>query len=141
MILLFSRLVILLVALFYAYGASVHIMNMLGHSGFDWLNAPKKWQVLDVVYLFLDLFVAIGFFFRWKPSYAAFYLAAISQIVLYTLFRDWVIDVPQDYAPSAEQMNYLSALVFFHLVTVLLVTFALKALRANEVETSARTHD
>ena len=141
MILLLSRLVILLIALFYAYGASVHVMNILSLSGFDWLDAPMKWKALDVVYLFLDLFVAIGFFLRWKLSYAVFYLTAVSQIALYTLFRDWIIDVPQDYAPSPEQMTYLSALVVFHLVTILLVTLALKVLRMYKAETSARAHD
>ena len=141
MTLLFSRIVIFLVALFYAYGASVHILNILGQSGFDWVNAPKKWQILDVVYLLLDLFVAIGFFMRWKLSYAAFYLAAISQIVLYTLFRDWIIDVPEKYALSPEQTAYLSALVGFHIVTIFLATFAFSVLRVNEAETRTRSHD
>ena len=82
-----GKVIIWIIALFYAYGAVVHVMNMLSLTGFDWLNAPMKWQVLDIVYLFLDIVVAIGFFAGWKISYVAFYLAAISQIILYTLLR------------------------------------------------------
>ena len=57
-----SKYILWIVALFYAYGALVHILNILGLTGFEWLKAPLKWQVLDVVYLVLDVVVAIGFF-------------------------------------------------------------------------------
>jgi len=62
--------------------------------------------VLDVVYLVLDLVVAVGVFVHWKVSYVAFYLAAISQILLYTLFRAWITDVPEPFTVSAEQASY-----------------------------------
>ena len=39
------------IAACYAYGAAVHVTNMVGLSGFDWLEAPLKWQVLDVACL------------------------------------------------------------------------------------------
>ena len=115
-----------MIALFYAYGALVHVMNMLSLTGFDWRTAPLKWQLLDVFYLVLDVVVAVGFFAKWRLAYAAFYLAASSQIVLYTIFRDWIIDVPPDFAVSPEQTAYLSGLVTFHVVAIILVTFALK---------------
>ena len=85
-----------------------------------------KWQVLDIVYLFLDIVVAIGFFAGWKISYVAFYLAAISQIILYTLLRAWIIDVPEEFSVSPEQESYLTGLVFFHAVTIVLLTAVLK---------------
>ena len=59
---LIGKIIIWAVALFYTYGALVHIMNILGLSGFDWAGAPLKWQLLDIVYLFLDVVVAVGFF-------------------------------------------------------------------------------
>ncbi len=83
-----------IVAFFYLYGASVHVLNMLSLSGFDWLTAPLKWRVLDVAYLILDLLVVVGFFAGWKIGFVAFYLAATSQILLYTVFRSWIIVVP-----------------------------------------------
>ena len=101
-------------------------MNILGLTGFDWAGAPLKWQVLDVVYLLLDIVVAVGFFARWKVSYYAFYVAAVSQVFLYTIFRSWVLDVPADFSVSPEQESYLTTLVVFHLVTIVLVTIALK---------------
>ena len=57
---------------------------------------------------------------RWKVGYVAFYVAAISQIFLYTVFLDW-IDVPTEFA-----VNDLVMLVTFHSITLILVTAALK---------------
>lgn len=123
---LIAKTILWIVALFYAYGAFVHILNILSLTGFDWLFAPLKWQVLDIVYLVLDLVVAVGFFIQWKVAYLAFYIAAISQIVLYTLFRDWILDVPVEFAVSPEKVSYLPTLVAFHCFTLVLVTIALR---------------
>ena len=122
----FARGIIWLVALFYVYGASVHMMNIFSLTGYEWFNAPIKWQILDIVYLSLDLVVAIGFVAQWKISVVAFYLASISQIALYTLFHSWILDVAQDFAVSTEQVSSLNALVLFHIVTLILVTIALR---------------
>ena len=121
--------IIWIVALFYAYGALVHILNILGLSGFDWTNAPLKCQILDITYLIVDIIVVVGFIVRWKVSYFIFYLAAISQIILYTLFKDWILAVPEAFAVSTEQESYLTTLVIFHVVTILLVSFALRTKR------------
>lgn len=121
-----SSIIVWLVALFYAYGATVHVFNMLSLSGFDWPSAPPKWQALDVVYLVLDVVVVAGFLLRWRLGYIAFYLAAISQIILYTVFRNWIIDVPTEFAVTDEQQSYLTVLVAFHCVTLILVTVALR---------------
>ena len=122
----FAKVVIWVVALFYGYGALVHVLNMLGLSGFDWFSAPFKWQALDVIYLALDLVVLLGFFLGARSSIVAFYVAALSQIALYTVFRGWILDVPAEFAVSAEQQSYLSLLVAFHAVTIVLVSIALR---------------
>ena len=123
-----ARMAFLIVAAFYAYGSLVHILNMLSLSGFQWPQAPFKWQVLDVVYLVLDLMVCIGFVKRLKPSLAAFGIATISQILLYTLFREWILEVPQDLAAQfemgAEQRGYLTSLVIFHVVSLIAIALA-----------------
>ncbi len=75
--------VLWIVALFYAYGTLVQ----LSLTGFAWLVAPRKWQALDILYLILDLAVAVGFFAGWRAPIFAFYLAATSQILLYTFSR------------------------------------------------------
>ena len=121
-----ASITIWIVALFYAYGAVVHVMNMLSLSGFDWQSAPLKWQALDIVYLILDVVVVAGLLLSWKAGYAAFYLAAVSQIILYTVFRSWITDVPPEFAVTDEQRSYLTGLVIFHCVTIVLVTAALK---------------
>ncbi len=124
-----ARWLLWIVGVLYAYGAFVHAMNMVSLTGFDWRHAPRKWQVLDVVYLVLDVVVAVGFFAQWKVSYIAFYVAAMSQIILYTLLRAWIIDVPEVFAVTPEQESYLTTLVLFHVVTLVLVTIALWARR------------
>ena len=121
-----ASITIWIVALFYAYGAVVHVLNMLSLSGFDWQSAPLKWQALDIVYLVLDVVVVAGLLLSWKAGYAAFYVAAISQIFLYTVFRNWITDVPPEFAVTDEQRSYLTGLVVFHCITVVLVTAALK---------------
>lgn len=114
------------VALFYAYGAAVHVANMASLTGFDWMRAPLKWQVLDVVYLVLDVIVAAGFLLGWlKLGATAFFVAAFSQIALYTVGRAWITDVPDEFRRSPEEISYLDGLVMFHIVTILLVTLAL----------------
>ena len=119
------------IALLYAYGALVHMMNILGLTGFQWSRAPLKWQLLDIVYLGLDLLVVVGFIAQWKLSYAAFYLAATSQIILYTGLRAWILDVPEEFAISLKHSAYLNGLVGFHVAALLLVTVALR-LRASQ---------
>ena len=120
-----ATVIIWAVALFYLYGAAVHVLNILGLSGFDWRAAPLKWQALDIAYLVIDLVVVTGLILGWKIGFIAFYLAAISQVILYTIFRDWIIDVPPEFSLSEEQRGHLTSLVVFHCVTMVLVTLAL----------------
>lgn len=84
-----------------------------------------KWQVLDVAYLVIDLAVVFGLVLSWRLGCVAFYVAAISQIVLYTVFREWIIDVPTEFEVSEEQRGYLTSLVIFHCVTLVIVSVAL----------------
>jgi len=97
-------------------------------SGFDWASAPLKWRLLDISYLVLDLGVVIGLLIRPHVGLVLFVVAAASQIVLYTVFRNWVIDVPVEFARSNDQIAYLWTLVVFHLATLLIVgtSFALR---------------
>ncbi|MDX1575284.1 MAG: hypothetical protein R3285_03760 [Kiloniellales bacterium] len=99
-------------------------------SGFEWRTAPLKWQILDIVYLGLDLAVVAGFALGRRFGFFAFYAAAASQILLYTLLRAWVLDVPEAFARSPEETAYLDLLVGFHVVTLVLVTGVLRLRKA-----------
>ena len=124
-----SRGILIVVAAFYAYGALVHVLNMMSLTGFDWRGAPLKWQILDVVYLVVDVVAAVGLAFAWRIGFVAFFAAATSQIVLYTALRSWILDVPEEYRPAPEQIGYLDTLVLFHVVTIAVVAFALWLVR------------
>lgn len=103
---------------FYAYGAAVHVANMAGWTGFDWITAPQKWQVLDVVYLALDLGVVAGLSAKRWWGTLLLILAAGSQILLYTVLRTWVLDVPAALDVAPGDPTYLDRLVFFHVVSL-----------------------
>ena len=134
-----AKLTLWVTAAFYAYGALVHILNMASVNGFDWPSAPLKWQVLDVVYLILDIVVAVGLVRMWRVSIAGFYLAALSQIALYTVGRPWVLDVPEAFRPDEQATAYLNSLVTFHLITLIAVTIALAYLsKRNATHSNVR---
>ena len=122
-------LVFWIIAAFYAYGAFVHILNMLSLTGFDWAEAPAKWQALDIAYLILDVTVVVGLLLGARIGIWAFYVAALSQIALYTVLRDWVLDVPDAFRRSTEEIAYLDGLVIFHLVTCVAMSAAIWFMR------------
>ena len=124
-----ARLIFWTIAAFYAYGAVVHVLNMLSLTGFAWGEAPAKWQALDVAYLILDVTVVVGLLRGARIGIWAFYVAACSQIALYTLFRDWVLDVPEAFRRSADEIAYLDHLVTFHLVTCIAMSTAIWLIR------------
>ncbi|WP_342075064.1 hypothetical protein [Yoonia sp. SS1-5] len=109
------------IAAAYAYGACVHVANMAGLTGFDWLSAPLKWQVLDLVYLALDIAVVAGVVMANRIWIVAFGIAATSQLILYTALRSWVLDVPKAFAVPPESGSYLDGLVAFHTVSLAVV--------------------
>lgn len=121
----FSRTIVLVIAVFYGYGGLVHLANMAGLSGYDWLDAPSKWQVLDLIYLSLDFVVCVGLLRGWRLAVPAFFIANLSQIALYTLGASWVMDVPAEFLPSGHEMS-LGSLVGFHLVTLVLMGVTLR---------------
>ncbi len=122
------RAVLWLVTGFYAYGALVHLLNIAGLTGFHWPDAPLKWQLLDILYLTLDVIVVAGLARCWRPSIIAFAVAAVSQVLLYTLLRGWILDVPASTAVPEGMHVYLNGLVVFHGFTLVAVWLALRPL-------------
>ena len=114
-----------LLAAAYAYGAGVHLANMAGAMGLAWAETPLKWQVLDVGYLTLNLVAAVGLAgHRWTGVVAAV-AGAVTQIVLYTLFRDWLLDAPQA-AEATEAAGYLDGLVVFHVASLAVLALSVR---------------
>lgn len=108
---IFPKAIFWIVAAFYAYGALVHI--------------------LDIVYLVLDVVVVVGLLRGSWIGVGAFFLAATSQIALYTVFRGWVLDVPAAFQRSSEDLAYLNGLVGFHTLTCIAVTAAVVVVRMS----------
>ncbi|MEM6507789.1 MAG: hypothetical protein AAF711_20325 [Planctomycetota bacterium] len=78
-----------------------------------------KWQVLDGLYLVLDIAVVVGLLAARAWAMPALVLAATSQILLYTVLRAWVLDVPADFAVAPADVAYLNGLVVFHIACLL----------------------
>ncbi|MDJ0536984.1 MAG: hypothetical protein QNJ70_31620 [Xenococcaceae cyanobacterium MO_207.B15] len=49
-----------ILALIMAYGASVHVANVMGFGEISWGEQPITWRVGDIVYGLLDTVTAIG---------------------------------------------------------------------------------
>lgn len=79
----------------------------------------------------LDVVVAVGLILGWRAGVVGFFLAATSQLLLYTVLRDWILDVPPAFVRAPEDLRYLDGLVFFHLVTLALMLWALRVLRRH----------
>jgi hypothetical protein len=104
-----------LVGIMYAFGAVVHLANILGLGGTGWKSSPISWKVLDVAYALLDSAVVVGLWMLAPWGVICFLAAALSQILLYTLFRG-------AFARNPEHVRTLRAMVSFHVAT--LIAFA-----------------
>ncbi|WP_136656461.1 hypothetical protein [Nitratireductor sp. XY-223] len=124
MIAFIPAIIFWLIAICYLNGAIIHAANILGFSGYAWLDAPLKWQVLDVFYLILNLTVVIGLLMGWRAGLIAFFAAATTQLLLYTALRGWILDVPAHFLKAGADGS-LNGLLVFHAVTVMLVFLAL----------------
>lgn len=86
--------------------------------------APLKWQLLANGFLLVDLPLAAASIAGRKIGLTAVYRAATCQIILYTMLRDRIIDVPREFAASDEQRGHFTSPVIFQRATLVLVTFA-----------------
>jgi hypothetical protein len=120
-----SRAILVLVSVFYAYGAFIHVGNLSVGFASEIRPLPPKWLVLETVYTCLSVLVAGGLLLRARLAVAAFFVTALSQIVLYTSLRDWVTDLPEPFRPGPAQIEGYARLVSFHLLSLPLVALAL----------------
>ena len=128
-----ARAILLIIALAYAAAGFVHGVSIAGLWGPPWGGAPLSWRVLDVLLLSLDLAVFPWLVLRLPLSVVAFFLAAVAQLILYTLLRDWLLTMPQPFTPAAAiQGKHLDAVALFYGLSVPLGAWALRHLSLTD---------
>lgn len=106
-----------ILALIIAYGASVHVANLMGWGEMPWSEMPLTWRVGDLVYGLLDIVTAIGLWQRTAWGVLCFLGAIASQFLIYTVFIDY-------FAFTSEQRQTIYGLLGTELI-LLLVFFIL----------------
>ena len=100
-------------AVIYAFAAILHIGSVLGLGRVPFAEAPLSWQLSDIFYGIVDTIAAIGLF-RLQPwGVAAFLVAAISEILLFTLVPHWFVVEP-------DQLTMLRGFVVYHVIAITL---------------------
>lgn len=104
-----------------AYGASVHLANLLGLGEKPWSEMPMTWRVGDILYAAVDLVTAIGLWQRTAWGILCFLGAIASQFIIYTIFID-------SFAFTVEQRQTLYGLLGTEaiLVSVLAILWVAK---------------
>jgi hypothetical protein len=98
-------------AVIYALAAILHIGSVLGLGRVPFEEAPLSWRVSDIFYGVLDTIAAIGLFKLRSWGIAAFFVAAISEILLFTLVPEWFVVEP-------EQLTMLRGFVVYHVIAI-----------------------
>lgn len=106
-----------ILAVIFAYGASVHVANLMGWGEMPWSEMPITWRVGDIVYGLLDIVTAIGLWQRTAWGVLCFLGAIASQFLIYTVFIDY-------FAFTSEQRQTIYGLLGTELI-LLLVFFVL----------------
>ena len=108
-------------AVILAYGALVHVGNMLGLPGTPWCDTLLLWRVMDVGLLMFNVVVAIGLWTKASWSVVA-YVAGILvlQVVPYTILRAQFIRSPAD-ASALNGLLGTHVLLFAVLFTLIMV--------------------
>ena len=95
----------------YAVSALIHCGNLLGFGERQWPAMPLAWKLGDIGYTILDTVVAIGLWRKALWGIGGFFLAALSQLILYLGFPDL-------FAFTDEHRQALHGLVTTHVVTL-----------------------
>lgn len=106
------RIFVRSLAVVLAYGALVHVANVLDLAGARWFEEPQLWRVMDVLLLVFDVVVGMALW-RTRPwGVVAFVTGVVLlQMLPYTLF-------PEAFSRTPEQRQALGGLVLTWLVLV-----------------------
>ncbi len=100
-----------ILAVIYAIAAVLHIGSILGFGRIPFADAPLSWQISDIAYGIIDTIAAIGLWGQKWWGVAAFLIAAISEILLFTLVPEWFVT-------ESEQLTMLRGFVVYHVVAI-----------------------
>ena len=100
-----------ILSVIYAIAAVLHIGSILGFGRIPFADAPLSWQISDIAYGIIDTIAAIGLWQQKWWGIAAFFLAAVSEILLFTLVPEWFVLEP-------EQLTMLRGFVVYHVVAI-----------------------
>jgi hypothetical protein len=100
-----------ILAVIYGFAAILHIGSIAGLGRVPFAEAPLSWQLSDIFYGVVDTIAAIGLFRNRPWGIAAFFVAAVSEIVLFTLVPHWFVIEP-------EQLTMVRGFVVYHLVAI-----------------------
>ncbi|MGZ3744553.1 MAG: hypothetical protein ACXVB1_06410 [Pseudobdellovibrionaceae bacterium] len=97
------RLYLRLLSSFYFIGFLLHLADFLDLR-LKFSEMPLGWKAWIVYLGVMDLFAALGLWYKHKIGIILFFIIAISQLIAYLIFRDYF----------GDQIS----LIFFHLVTI-----------------------
>jgi len=120
-----SRIILWVIAVCYGYFALVHLLNIADVSGFNWYALPLPWQIVELFYLAVDILVVYGFVLLRPVGFIAFFVAAISQFVLFAVVNPGNLASPESASVSPRPPGYLEYLAIFHGTTIALVLLAM----------------
>jgi len=100
-----------ILAVIYAFAAILHIGTIAGFGRMPFADMPLSWQLSDIAYGLIDTVAAIGLWQQKNWGVAAFLVAAVSEILLFTLVPDWFVTEP-------GQLVMLRGFVVYHLVAI-----------------------
>jgi uncharacterized membrane protein (UPF0136 family) len=100
-----------ILSVIYAFAAVLHIGSILGLGRIPFSEAPLSWQLSDIFYGAIDTIAAVGLFQQKSWGVAAFFVAAISEVLLFTLVPQWFVVEP-------AQLTMLRGFVAYHLVAI-----------------------
>ena len=103
-----------ILAIIMAYGASVHLSNILGLGEMPWQEMPLTWRVGDIVYGIIDTVTAIGLWQKTVWGIFGFLGAIASQFLLYTIFIDY-------FAFTSEQRQTIYGLLGTEFILLLVL--------------------
>jgi hypothetical protein len=113
-----------ILAVIYAFAAVLHIGSILGLGRIPFTEAPLSWQLSDIFYGVIDTVAAVGLWQQKFWGVAAFFVAAISEILLFTLVPEWFVIEP-------GQLAMLRGFIVYHLVAIT-IYFVLRRMERRE---------
>jgi hypothetical protein len=100
-----------ILSVIYAFAAVLHIGSILGFGRTPFEEAPLSWQLSDIFYGIVDTIAAVGLCRQKSWGIAAFFVAAVSEILLFALVPHWFVVEP-------SQLAMLRGFIVYHVIAL-----------------------